>query len=346
MLSKRAQNSSQKTLNSLEHSKKLRIVVILSSAYILLAFGWWSILLLKKNEDAKQARTKLAQLEYMQNNPVFDETAFKQTPQYFEIERIYGRQKMMVWGEGGVSFIGLLLGIWLISRSFSQEIALSNQRKNFLLSITHELKSPIASIQLVLQTFQKRKLDEAQQAKLLHSATVETERLNILVNNLLLSARLDSTYEPQFEELRMTAIIEELVEKMRIKSPKAQFNVIKNHDLPILRGDKQGMVSVFSKLIENALKYSGERPNITIRQNFEKQNFIFDIADNGIGIPQTERKKVLEKFYRVGSELTRKTKGTGLGLYIVSEVVKLHKGTIQILDNAPQGTIFRITLPS
>ncbi len=330
----------------MEHSKKLRFVVILSSAYILLAFGWWSILLLKKNEDARQAHTKLAKLEYMQNNPSVSEAEFKQTPQYLQIEHTYQRQKTMVWGEGGVSFIGLLLGIWLINRSFSQEIALSNQRKNFLLSITHELKSPIASIQLVLQTLQKRKLDETQQAKLLHSANVESERLNLLVNNLLLSARLDSTYEPQFEELRMTPLIEELIEKMRIKSPKAQFNLIKNDNLPILRGDKQGMVSVFSNLIENALKYSGEQSNITIRQNFEKQNFIFDIADNGIGIPPSERKKVLQKFYRVGSEMTRRTKGTGLGLYIVSEVVKRHKGTIQILDNEPQGTIFRVTLPS
>jgi signal transduction histidine kinase len=330
----------------MEHSKKLRIVVLASSAYILLAFGWWSILLLKKNEDAKQARTQLAQLEYMQNNPSVSEGEFRQTPQYLQIAHTYSRQKTMVLGEGGVTFIGLLLGIWLINRSFSTEVALSNQRKNFLLSITHELKSPIASIQLVLQTFQKRKLDEAQQAKLFHSASVETERLNELVSNLLLSARLDSAYEPQFEELRISPIIEELIEKMRLKSPKAQFNLIKNPDLPILRGDKQGMVSIFSNLIENAVKYSGDSPNITIRENFEKQQFIFDIADNGIGIEQTERKKVLEKFYRVGSELTRRTKGTGLGLYIVSEVIKLHKGSIQILENEPKGTIFRITLPS
>lgn len=330
----------------MEQSKKLRIVVLLSSTYILLAFGWWSLLLLKKNEDAKQAHTKLAQLELLQKSMPLDEAQFKQTPQYFEIERTYGRQKTMVFGEGGVLFIGLLLGVWLINRSFSSEVALNAQRRNFLLSITHELKSPIASIQLVLQTFQRRKLDASQQTKLLHSATVETERLNELVNNLLLSARLESAYEPQFEELRITPIIEDIIEKMRLKSPKAQFNFIKKQDMPILRGDKQGMVSIFSNLLENAVKYAGESPEITVRENFEKQQFVFDIADNGVGIPQTERKKVFEKFYRVGSEMTRRTKGTGLGLYIVAEVVKLHKGTILILDNEPKGTIFRVVLPS
>jgi signal transduction histidine kinase len=330
----------------MEHSKKLRIVVLLSSAYILMAFGWWSLLLLKKNEEARLAHIKLAQLELAQKNKSLSETEFKQTPQYIEIEHTYGRQKKMVFGEGSVLFIGLLLGVWLINRSFSSEVALNNQRKNFLLSITHELKSPIASIQLVLQTFQRRKLNEIQQTKLLHSATVETERLNELVNNLLLSARLEVTYEPQFEELRITPMIEELIEKLRLKSPKTQFRFIKKQDLPILRGDKQGMLSVFSNLLENAVKYAGESPEITIRQSFENQQFIFDIADNGIGIPPTERKKVFEKFYRIGSEMTRRTKGTGLGLYIVAEVIRRHKGTIQILDNEPQGSIFRFTLPS
>ena len=87
-------------------------------------------------------------------------------------------------------------------------------------------------------------------------------------------------------------------------------------------------------------------PKITIRQSFENQQFVFDIADNGVGIPVSERKKVFEKFYRVGNEMTRRTKGTGLGLYIVAQIIKIHKGTIHILENVPQGTIFRITLPS
>lgn len=330
----------------MDNSKKFHIVVILSSIYILAAFAWWSLLLLKKNADAQQARIDLLRFELAHQGLYVDEAQFEMSPQYFDLEKRYRRQKTMVWSEGSVLFIGLILGVLLINRSFLSEIALSKQRRNFLLSITHELKSPIASIQLVIETFQKRKLDEKQQAKLLHSAAVETERLNELVNNLLLSARLDAAYEPQFEELKVTPLIEDLLDKCRIKFPKAKFEFFKKQDIPILRGDRQGLVSVFTNLIENAVKYSGINPKITISQRFENQHFVFEIADNGIGIPQTERKRVFEKFYRVGSEMTRRTKGTGLGLYIVAQIIKFHKGSIQILDNQPQGTIFRLTLPS
>ena len=330
----------------MENSKRLHFAVILASTYILIAFAWWSMLLMKKNADAQQARVDLLRFELAQKGVYVDEAQFVATSQYRDLEMRYSRQKKMVWGEGSVLFIGLLMGVWLINRSFLTEIALANQRRNFLLSITHELKSPIASIQLVLQTFQMRKLNEAQQAKLLHSATVEADRLNELVNNLLLSARLDTAYEPQFEELRMTSLIEELIEKFRMKSPKSQFQFVKHPDMPLLRGDKQGLVSVFTNLIENAVKYSNISPEIRISERFENQQFIFDIADNGAGIPLTERKKVFERFYRIGSEMTRRAKGTGLGLYIVSQIIKAHRGTIQILDNEPQGTIFRITLPS
>lgn len=325
---------------------KLRIAVIFSSIYILMAFAWWSMLLLKKNADAKQARIELLSIELTQKGLYTDQVSFKMTPQYAALEDRYGRQKTMVWGEGSFLFIGLLVVVWLINRSFFIEVSLSKQRQNFLLSITHELKSPIASIQLVHQTLQKHKLDEKQQAKLLNSANIETERLNVLVNNLLLSARLDATYEPQFEDIKLTPIIKDLIEKFRLKCPKAEFHFSTEKEIPLLRGDRQGIISVFTNLLENAVKYSSENPKITIRQSFENQQFVFDIADNGKGIALSERKKVFEKFYRVGSEMTRRTKGTGLGLYIVAQIIKIHRGTIQILDIEPQGTIFRITLPS
>ncbi|MBL7816870.1 MAG: HAMP domain-containing histidine kinase [Saprospiraceae bacterium] len=328
------------------NSKNLHIAVILSSLYILIAFAWWTMLLMKKNTDAERASIEVLRYEMKSKGLFIDEVQFKATPQYFDLEYKYRRQRFMVWGEGSVLFVGLLLGVWLINRSFLLEIALANQRRNFLLSITHELKSPIASIQLVLQTFQKRKLDETQQAKLLHSASVETDRLNELVTNLLLSAKLDAAYEPYFEEIKATTMVDDLIEKFRLKFPQAQFHYNKGEDIPILRGDKQGMISVFSNLIENAVKYSGTDAKINISQKFENQYFVFDVSDNGVGISPNERKKVFEKFYRVGSEMTRKTKGTGLGLYIVEQIVKLHNGTIQILDNKPKGTTFRITLPS
>lgn len=329
----------------MENRNRVRIIVLATTAYILLAFGWWSLLLMRKNNEAKQANIELLKLDMQVKNKFSNIDDFQKTPEYQRLMEKYQRQARMVWGEGSVLFLGLLWGFWLIQRSLQKEVDLNNQRRNFLLSVTHELKSPISSIRLILQTFQKRKLDEAQQAKFLNAALVEADRLHELVDNLLLSSRLENAYEPFIEEINVAVMIEELIEKCRLKFPRAAFNFVKN-EVPILRGDKQGLVSLFTNLLENAAKYSGEQAVVTITQQFVTNKFLFDIADNGVGIPAAEKRLVFEKFYRVGSEMTRKTKGTGLGLYIVAQIVKLHNGLISIVDNTPKGTIFKIVLPN
>jgi signal transduction histidine kinase len=331
----------------MENSIKIRFGSILATAYMILAFGWWSVLLLRKNEEAKQAKIDLLRLGMQQNDLYKNEIDFQATPQYEAVRMKYKRQDFMVLGEGAVLFMGLVAGIWVIHRSFRKEMDLVNQRRNFLLSVTHELKSPLASIQLVLQTLRKRQLEEAQKNKLLQSAMVESDRLHDLVNNLLLSSRLDSAYEPQLEDLPIIPILEDLVEKLRMKFPNAQFQFRGYDSALILRGDRQGLISVFINLLENAVKYAGNQPaDISISQSFKDGQAHFEITDKGLGIPDKEKKRVFEKFYRVGNEMTRKTKGTGLGLYIVSQIVKSHQGSIQIRDNKPTGTVFQIVLPN
>jgi signal transduction histidine kinase len=329
----------------MENRNRFYIIAFVTTAYMLLAFGWWSMLLMRKNEEAKQANIELLHLDMQVKNKFMGIATFKQSPEYQAVIAKYERQARMVWGEGSVLFMGLLIGFWMIQRSLQKEVELNNQRRNFLLSVTHELKSPIASIRLILQTFQKRKLDEAQQAKFLNSAIVESDRLHELVDNLLLSSRLENSYEQSVEEINIAALLDELIDKCRIKFPRAKFEFNKN-EVPILRGDKQGLVSLFTNLLENAAKYSGEQAEIKVSQKFISNKFHFEIADNGVGIPANEKRKVFEKFYRVGSEMSRRTKGTGLGLFIVAQIVKLHNGLISVGDNAPQGTVFKITLPN
>ena len=188
-------------------------------------------------------------------------------------------------------------------------------------------------------------MDEKQAEMLLTSANKEADRLNELVNNLLLSAKLETAYEPFIEEINVTHLLNDIISKMQIRFPKAVFHLDKN-EVPILRGDKQGMISVFTNLFENAVKYSPNMPFIHIKYRYDHNNFIFDISDNGLGVTPIEKKKVFEKFYRVGNEETRKTKGTGLGLYIVAQIIKAHNGTIQLLDNQPNGSTFHIVLPN
>ena len=327
------------------NSRKIQIVTFVATLYILMAFGWWWLLLFRKNKENIDDKFEIVKLQMKADNTYIDESQFRATPQYQTLNRKHNRQRKMIWGEGSIIFLGLLGGVWFINWSFKKEAALSNQRRNFLLSITHELKSPLASIQLVLQTFQKRKLDEKQAEMLLTSANKEADRLNELVNNLLLSAKLETAYEPFIEEINVTNLLDDIVSKMQIRFPKAEFQIDKN-EVPILRGDKQGLISVFTNLFENAVKYSADLPFISIKYHYDHNNFIFDVSDNGLGVTPMEKKKVFEKFYRVGNEETRKTKGTGLGLYIVAQIIKAHNGTIQLFDNQPSGSKFHIILPN
>jgi signal transduction histidine kinase len=319
--------------------KRIRFITFLAALYIMVAFIWWSVLLNRKNIELNEAETEVL---YLKTIPKLDETAFLATPQYLALKTKHERQTNMILGEGITLIIGLVCGLWFIHRSFKREIALNNQQRNFLLSITHELKSPIASIQLVLDTFKKRKLDEKQTQMLSLSAANETERLNELVNNLLLSAKLETVYEPFYESINLQSVIDDIVGKLKLRFPKATFSF--DESFPVLVGDRQGVRSVFNNLLENAAKYSS-KPDIHIQNKVEHNKFVFEIKDNGVGIPLDEKDKIFDKFYRVGNEDTRRTKGTGLGLYIVNQILKAHKGSIQVLDNEPQGTVFKITFP-
>ena len=321
-----------------------RFIVWAVAIYILTAFLWWSKLLLKKNDDALNARIEVLRLEQQLSKTYDNETHFEQTPQYKEVVARYNRQAKMIFGEGSVLFFGLLWGVFFINRAYLKEVLFVQRQRNFLLSITHELKSPIASIQLILETFSKRKLDENQIITFSNAAQKEATRLNELVSDLLLSAKLDTDYKPVFDDVNLKNLLEEIGTKVKIRYPKTHLNIAAEN-LPILRGDKSGLFSVFINLVENAAKYSTDTPNIQVKSWYENNQFHFEVADNGIGIPAAERKNVFQQFYRIGSEETRKTKGTGLGLYIVNEIVKAHKGSIAIAENKPKGTIFKVSLP-
>lgn len=325
---------------------QLRLLSYGVIAYMLLAFTWWSILLFTKNRDAFAAKREYIHLIMAaQDNELTDE-AFYTSPQYTTLENAYRRQEWMILGEALVFVVSLVIGVWLINRGYNKEMLAAQQRRNFLLSITHELKSPIASIRLVLETFRKRKLTDSQVGKLSNNGLKEAERLNKLVTDLLLSAKLEIAYAPYMEPINLAILLEEMVYKVQEKSPKTQILFHQDGSIPPIKGDKPGLTSVFINLLENAVKYSHSHTAVYAHiEAKQDQSIVIEIKDNGIGIPDKEKKLIFEKFYRVGSENTRTTKGTGLGLYIVNEIIRAHNGNIQVLDNAPNGTIFKITLP-
>ncbi len=326
---------------------RLRLLSYAVIAYMLLAFTWWSVLLYEKNRDAYYAKRELMLIGMVAEGRVSGQVDFQQTPEFLDLQRKYQAQKYMIMGEAAVFVASLLVGMYLINRGYHKEIESARQRRNFLLSITHELKSPIASIQLVLETMKRRAtLKPEMKDRLVENALSDTDRLHGLVNDLLLSAKLETAYQPFQEHIDLSELMDDLIEKMRHKYPRVKFVYAQDGNIPMVYGDKTGLTSVALNLLENAVKYSTPPIRIETNLHFLTDDVVLEVADNGIGIDDKEKKYIFDKFYRVGNEDTRKTKGTGLGLYIVAEIVRAHKGTIIVLDNDPQGTRFRITLPT
>lgn len=324
---------------------RLRLLSYGVIAYMLLAFLWWSVLLFNKNQDTFYAKSEVLKIGMVAEGIVKTPQDFIAHPRYQALERDYRRQEWMIMGEGLFFIFTLIIGIFLINKGYNEAVNAARERRNFLLSITHELKSPIASIRLVLDTFKKRQLKPEMTAKLTDNALKETERLHVLVNDLLLSAKLDTDYQPNFEPLILDELTASLIERCEAKFPEAQFSLKIENEIPVIQADATGMTSVILNLLENAAKYSPKDKQIhTFLRSFDNKVEL-KIADRGMGISDKEKKKIFNKFYRVGNEDTRSTKGTGLGLYIVHQTVKAHGGSIEVGDNKPTGTVFTIQIP-
>lgn len=325
---------------------QLRLLSYVVMAYMLLAFTWWTLLLYTKNRDAFEAKRDLMKIGMAAEGRVTNYAEFESSLPYQDLSQKYKRQEWMIFGEATMFIITLLTGIWFINSAYSKQVNANQQRRNFLLSITHELKSPIASVRLVLETLLKRELPKEKKDMLAGSALAETERLHELVENLLLSAKLETAYQPHFEEVNLVSLLEDLLAKLAGKHPEAHIALDAADNFPLLRLDRQGIASIANNLLENAIKYTGGQPaHIEVKLALANGHLVMDVADRGTGIPDPEKKRIFDKFYRIGSEETRTTKGTGLGLFIVEQITKAHHGRIEVLDNVPQGTVFRIEIP-
>ena len=258
---------------------------------------------------------------------------------------VISKRITMIVGEGAVFLVLLFLGLWKIRSSVRKEFELSQRQNNFLLSVTHELKTPIASNKLYLQTIQKRNLDEEQRLDLLSKAIIENERLEELIDNILNAARVESQeIKPIKEYVEINHFLKLLLGQFKKRFPNNRIELVDFPDISV-RFDLFMIETVISNLVDNAIKYSNENSIIKLIAKKENHNFVFQVIDEGIGIDEKEQKQIFSKFYRVGNEEIRTQKGSGLGLFIASEFLKLHNGTIIYLKNQPRGSIFQITLP-
>jgi two-component system phosphate regulon sensor histidine kinase PhoR len=269
-------------------------------------------------------------------------------------QEIYGgevlkRKFYMLIGEGVVFLIILGLGFFVIYRAIKKEMALSSQQKNFLMAITHELKTPIASIKLLLQTISSRKLEQQQIQDLSKKAIDDADRLNQLVENILIATKIDERlYLLNKEEISLKELIENIIEKNKngfLKSMDVILRYPEGTNALCINADVSGMISIVTNLLENASKYSEVGSEIKIDLAEENNSIVLSVSDAGEGIPDEEKENIFMKFYRIGNENTRKKKGTGLGLFIVKNLVLLHNGAIEVKNNSPKGTIFVLQFP-
>lgn len=312
--------------------------------YIIASFIWWSYLLHKNNYENYHEIINREETIFLQSGRNLSD--FYSTAIYISLHSDFRRTELMLYGEG-VVFIGLItLGFWRMRKTFREEIALTRQQNNFLLSITHELKSPLASLKLSMQTIQKRQLDTEQVKTMADMSLDDIERLESLVENILLASKIESSnFQLNKELIDLTSITKNIFDRIRIKFTGQRNFMDHIEDNVYFYGDRFSFSSVIYNLIENAIKYSSNGADITVELKGDDKNIILRISDTGIGIPEIEKEKIFGRFYRIGSEETRKTKGTGLGLFIVNQVVLMHNGKIEVKNNIPEGSIFEITIP-
>ena len=229
-------------------------------------------------------------------------------------------------------------GIYGVYYSIDSIYQLNKRQNNFLLSVTHEFKTPIAAIRLMLQTSKNPKVKEEKRAELIDNSIQNTFRLEELAENMLTAMQIENKkYQFNLNQVNFSEIVEQSVNNQRINGDiKAEIE-----DDVYLNGDSFILRMVVNNLIVNAFKYSENKPiEVKLYKNGSKK--VFQVADEGIGIKKQDYNNIFKKFYRVQDEETRTTKGTGLGLFIVKQTLKRHKGKIAVSPNKPKGSVFTI----
>lgn len=317
--------------------KRPVFILYLLAFYILFQFCWWAYLLVSLNDEVYQHRIENVGLQVL--------TPEEREQVTFKLEKKINNRRWMVIGEGLVFISILIWGTSVMLKIYRKEMALARQQKNFLLSITHEFKSPLASIKLYLQTLLRHDLDKKKEISFINSAIGDTDRLNNLVENALMANLIDHKgYSFSKEDINISALLRLMIQKFQQIPGHEKIETHIEEGLYV-HADKNGLSILISNLIENGWKYSPKESALEVSIQKVENKIILSIADQGIGVPDKEKQNIFTKFYRIGNEETRRTKGTGLGLFIVKYIVEEHDGKISVIDNKPKGSVFRVELP-
>lgn len=249
----------------------------------------------------------------------------------------------------GILMLFLLLGIIVIYTTYRKQAALNLVHQNFISSVTHELRSPLASLQLYLETLVFRDPEENLRKEFLGRMQEETERLSALIQNILWVSRVQRfKIDYAFDRVPLSERLERYLDEKQTKYGWQETEFVRDLEPGLsVRCDWENLKIAMDNLIENAVRYSpsGFWLKVSLKRIGDRCRILFE--DRGIGIPRKAQREVFKMFYRVGREMTRTVKGTGLGLYIVRNVAAAHGGRVSIRSEGKQakGTTFILDLP-
>jgi len=309
-------------------------IFILLVIFILAQAVWWIVFMAELIDE------KVEMAQELGGSPEFVENMHQQ-----EI----GRQ-IMIGLEGVVFLVFLLAGVWLIYRSLVRTQQLKRHEQNFLMAVTHELKTPLASLKLYLDSLQSPKIADEKKREVIPRMKQDVNRLERLVEDILQAGRFDrASFQLQKEPLDISALVQAVVDERR--SLPSDIPVRTKAEVQpglMIFGDPAALRRAVDAVLDNAVKYTADSESIdvTVKLTGGAGQARLVVADNGIGLQRGELSRVFDRFYRVGSEMARATRGSGLGLYLCREMVRMHGGEVVARsEGLGRGAEFEITLP-
>jgi signal transduction histidine kinase len=248
----------------------------------------------------------------------------------------------------------MVLAVYILAliaaRSLRRQVALSRLKNDLVATVSHELKTPLASIRVLVDTLLESEQFEQQTAReYLHLIAKENDRLTRIIENFLTFSRMErNKYAFQFKKLSAAQIVESVARTVapRFAAPGCAFEVEVPQTLPEIEADPDTLTTALVNLLDNAYKYSEASKHIVLRAVARDGCVAFEVEDNGIGIPARETSRIFEDFYQVDQQLSRKRGGCGLGLSIVQLIVKAHMGSLRVSSQPGRGSKFTLLLPA
>lgn len=294
-------------------------IIYLLFAYLIAQFIWWEILLVQLNSQNIEKEKQLAALNST------DISTFQKKEQVLNKQLFL--KNLMIVGEGSVFLILIIYGFYRVLKAYSKEIVVSERQTHFLLSLPHEIKTPLSIVQLNLQTIlQKNNLSDEQKKSLITTSLNELKRLQILVEHLLLTNKITKDkYQLNIESLNLSQLVNEW-----LITYESQKNIEKKiQDNLIIQADQYLVYLMFQNLLSNAVKFAEQEIKVYL---FSKDEKIFlEIWNDGDLIRDDEKDKIFELFYRRKQDEDKGIKGTGLGLYLVKQILQLHHFSIRVM---------------